>query len=906
MVADDPFNEPPSGAARESAIPTVLVTNGADITTSYKPDNLPTTPPRALVSGTTGTKTPKRVQWTQDHVINFDPLDATSTDKSLNHSNLSEVNDALERIRHLRSNLSRSSVPSPASHDDYRHCHDPLRHLIHNHDDYGYGHDHDPEHRSEERKYEAEHDDVKKHMGQYVAPNETDGLPSLPPSEEKEERAETHVRSHMTKWRMLRHRIRRSSLRQGPSENDELQCDQYERWRSSDESTAVEPVSDNPPGKSNRQAPGSVLSSILALNARYHDSGSSSHATSPESTPALGDDSDHDSNPSRRASRQVNQSSTASQAESPGFKGKVQRSARTLISDRPKAARSDAGVIGALVGATGGLAAYAAPSATTLVPATKRAGYRLARYSLPGTPQEPSPASTPHGSRPSSVFSGYKEPRSSRNSEDLDMAEKEGTRRDSEARRQRKRRRMAKKRRKKQEVFIVQHVAEILARQKFLLKLARALMMFGSPTHRLETQIEATARVLEMHVQVVHLPSTMLISFGDNATHTSETKFLKQSMRLDLGKLHAMHRVYWNVVHDRCRVEDASTDLDTLMLSRPAYARWQIVIISMMCSAFIAVPAFNASFIDALTCAALGGILALVQLLADVNDMFSNVFEIVVATLISFIAAVLSDTNKFCYTALVTGGVVLILPGLIVLTGALELASRNITAGSVRIGYAVIYSLFLGFGISMGAELYFRIRHRGVKNSADYTCKATHVAGQPWYMSQPNRYWDVLCVPMYALCLSLRNGQPLLRRETLVMMLVASAGWSANRFTGPVFEHRADITSAIGSFCVGILGNLYGRFNHGASFPVMVTGILVQLPSGLSQGGLFSFAAAGQAISESDGTTGTTTAQYSQGFQVSEQLVSVAIGLTVGLFVAAVVTHPLGGGRRRGWGIFSF
>ena len=38
--------------------------------------------------------------------------------------------------------------------------------------------------------------------------------------------------------------------------------------------------------------------------------------------------------------------------------------------------------------------------------------------------------------------------------------------------------------------------------------------------------------------------------------------------------------------------------------------------------------------------------------------------------------------------------------GYIVLSGSLELASRNITSGSVRIGYAVIYSLFLGFGLS--------------------------------------------------------------------------------------------------------------------------------------------------------------------------------------------------------------
>ena len=54
-----------------------------------------------------------------------------------------------------------------------------------------------------------------------------------------------------------------------------------------------------------------------------------------------------------------------------------------------------------------------------------------------------------------------------------------------------------------------------------------------------------------------------------------------------------------------------------------------------------------------------------------------------------------------------------------------------------------------------------------------------------------------------------------------------------------------------------------------------------------------------------ESTSGTGNA-YSDGFQVAEQLVSVAIGLTVGLFVSAVVTNPLGGGRRTGSGIFAF
>jgi len=107
------------------------------------------------------------------------------------------------------------------------------------------------------------------------------------------------------------------------------------------------------------------------------------------------------------------------------------------------------------------------------------------------------------------------------------------------------------------------------------------------------------------------------------------------------------------------------------------------------------------------------------------------------------------------------------------------------------------------------------------------------------------------------------------------MVIIACAGWVSNFYSAKAFPNRSDLTSAIGSFVVGTLGHIYGRFTNGSSFPVTVVGILFQLPSGLSNGGIFSFA--------SENQSGSGNA-YSDGFQVAEQLVSVAIGLTYVFF----------------------
>jgi hypothetical protein len=58
-----------------------------------------------------------------------------------------------------------------------------------------------------------------------------------------------------------------------------------------------------------------------------------------------------------------------------------------------------------------------------------------------------------------------------------------------------------------------------------------------------------------------------------------------------------------------------------------------------------------------------------------------------------------------------------VLLGYIVLCASLELANRSIISGSVRLVYSILYSLFLGFGLSMGAEVYSRITGLGIVGS---------------------------------------------------------------------------------------------------------------------------------------------------------------------------------------------
>ncbi|KAI7963751.1 hypothetical protein MJO29_004178 [Puccinia striiformis f. sp. tritici] len=443
--------------------------------------------------------------------------------------------------------------------------------------------------------------------------------------------------------------------------------------------------------------------------------------------------------------------------------------------------------------------------------------------------------------------------------------------------------RRRREKRRQEEIFITMHVAAILQRQQFILQLTRALMMFGGPSHRLESQVLATARVLEIDLQVVLIYSICIFSFQDEATHTSETKFIKQSPNVDLGKLTDLATLHWEVVHDKIGVQEASQEISRLMRAPPEYKHWQTILIGSMCSAFIGPAAFSASFLDVLISAPLGAGLVAAQLfVANKSDVLSQIFEIVATGFTSFVAAGLASTGYFCYSAVIASSIVLILPGWLVCCAALELQSRSIVSGSVRLIWAVIYALFLGLGISVGAEFWTLFSGKPVLVSIDGTCGMSHTTDK-WYRTTIPLWSTFIVVPAYALFLAMRQHARLYSKEIWVMVILASGGFTANHFASLAFPNRSDISSALGSFIVGFLANIYGRLFQGTSFIVALVPILFQLPSGLGNGGLLYFA-----------NTSDSSHSFTSGFQVGQQLLEVSLGLVIGLFVATVLVYPFG------------
>lgn len=436
------------------------------------------------------------------------------------------------------------------------------------------------------------------------------------------------------------------------------------------------------------------------------------------------------------------------------------------------------------------------------------------------------------------------------------------------------------------------------------MQLCRALMNYGAPTHRLEEYMVMTARVLDVNAQFLYLPGCMIISFDDVNTHTAQVKLIRALQGLDLGRLAETHNIYKNVVHDVYSVEHAMEELDHIMKRQPRYNKYLVVFLSGIASASIGPWAFEARPIDLPIIFVLGSIVGFMQrVVAPYSVLYSNVFEVTVAILTSFLSRAFGSIKAtssqpgdymFCFSAIAQSSICLILPGFAVLCSSLELQSHQIIAGSVRMVHTIIYSLFLGYGITVGTTIYGLIDAHA---SSERICPgSTESFGNEYLQHFP-------FVAVFCFLVALTNQGRV--KQTPVMIFFGVSAYVTNYFCTKRLGSSAGVANTVGAFTIGMLGNLYSRLWHGHAATAILPGIFTIVSSGLaSTGSIISGLAYADAVRDHDIEVLNSGDNWKSSLSgLGLGMVQVAIGVTVGLFLSALIIYPFG--KRRS-GLFSF
>jgi uncharacterized membrane protein YjjP (DUF1212 family) len=194
----------------------------------------------------------------------------------------------------------------------------------------------------------------------------------------------------------------------------------------------------------------------------------------------------------------------------------------------------------------------------------------------------------------------------------------------------------------------------------------------------------AASEILNAKASFVHIPNIIIVALGE-ANTMQKTRFVRSGGRIALTKLHQVHEIYRDVLHDKMGAEAGAEALTKLLRAPPIYPLILRCALAFICSSIICVLGFGGCFVDMFISGACASFLQYLGLNAAAkSSMYANVYEFVfapvffvlfitdrcwlrisVSIIVSFVARGLSSIpgNLFCYNAISSAGVVLILPG---------------------------------------------------------------------------------------------------------------------------------------------------------------------------------------------------------------------------------------------------
>jgi uncharacterized membrane protein YjjP (DUF1212 family) len=165
-------------------------------------------------------------------------------------------------------------------------------------------------------------------------------------------------------------------------------------------------------------------------------------------------------------------------------------------------------------------------------------------------------------------------------------------------------------------------------RRKFLLQLTKALLTYGAPSHRIESQLVSAAEILELDAVFVHIPNVVIITLTNSGAKTNRTHFVRAGGRIALTSLQQVHLIYRDVLHDKIGAEAGTEALRDILMAPPIYSLVLRCGLAFFCAAIICVLAFGGSILDMWISGLCACVLQYLGLNAAAkSSMYANVYE---------------------------------------------------------------------------------------------------------------------------------------------------------------------------------------------------------------------------------------------------------------------------------------
>jgi len=352
------------------------------------------------------------------------------------------------------------------------------------------------------------------------------------------------------------------------------------------------------------------------------------------------------------------------------------------------------------------------------------------------------------------------------------------------------------------------------AQTDFVIELARRLHEAGSTAPRLEDVINAVSRKLALDTHIWSSPTAIIATIRPLGA-LGEQNTLTRVIRLEPGQIHL--RRLWRVDDIAERVargelspEQGMIALDFADKADSPRRQWLETVFGFLLASAGVAGLLKGNPAEIASAAALGLMLGVLAQLAMDRPRLAATFEALAAFLVAFLTAWIAHAWAPISPLVLTAGLIVLLPGLMLTTAAAEVASQHLVSGTARFAGAIAVLLKLAFGALVGSRL---------------------ASALGWDPLPAFSYVQPVWLPGVSLAVAAAAFALLFKariRDWWVVFLAAFISYACSQVAIPALG--AELGLFVAAFIVTVLSNVYARLANrpGASF--RLPGLILLVP----------------------------------------------------------------------------
>jgi uncharacterized membrane protein YjjP (DUF1212 family) len=366
--------------------------------------------------------------------------------------------------------------------------------------------------------------------------------------------------------------------------------------------------------------------------------------------------------------------------------------------------------------------------------------------------------------------------------------------------------------------------ADFLSRIRFVALLARRLHETGATAPRLERAVNQVSRRLGLACESLSTPTSMLLSFREATDPADLPARHTQVIRMDpgdidLGRMARVDAIAEQVASGAIGIDEGQRALRDL--PPRAGVLWNTLTVAAFSTTAAAVAAMlKGGWADIGVGASIGALVGGLSWLAGRWRAAAASLEVVAAFVVTILATLVAAYwVPLTVNVVVIAGLIVLLPGLMLTTAAVELAQQHLVSGVARFAGALTVLLKLAFGSIAASQLMLLV---GVAT--------------PPFVPEPAPDWTAavgVLMAGFAFAVLFRAAA----RD--VPTVVASALVSYFVAKGVGAAYGAEFGVFVGALVITVLSNLYGRWLNRPGALVRVPGIILLVPGSVGYRSLF-------------------------------------------------------------------